>query len=83
MLRTTGSSVASAFRVDNIKVVGSSGSARAESGESVTGSDGSRKKSTKSKGQPIQQWAQLYITIRSTWKTRKVSTHPVNLREPA
>ena len=83
MLKTTGSSVASASRVDDDEVVGGGGGAGAESGGSVGGSDASRKKSTKSKGQPIQQWAQSYVTIRSTRRTRKVSTHPVNLRELA
>ena len=30
---------------------------------------------------PIQQWAQSYVTIQCTRRTRKVSTHPVDLRE--
>ena len=30
-----------------------------------------------------ENWAQLYVTIRSTRRTRKVSTHPLNLRKLA
>ena len=49
MLKTTGSSVVSASRVDDDEVVGGGGGAGAESGGSIGGSDASRKKSTKSK----------------------------------
>ena len=43
MLKTTGLSVASTFRVDNNKVVGDGGSAGAKSGGSVGGLDASKK----------------------------------------
>ena len=49
MLKTTRSSIASASRVDDNKIVGSVGDIGAENGESVGGSDTLRKKSTKSK----------------------------------
>ena len=42
MLTTTGSSVASALRVDNNKIIGDSGGIWAESGGSVDGLDASR-----------------------------------------
>ena len=55
MLKTIGSSVASAFRVDDDEIVGGGGGAGA--GESVL----KRKVSS---------------IVLSTWRTRKVSTHP-------
>ena len=52
-MKTTRSSVVSAFKVDDNEVVGSGGGAGAKSGENVGRSDALRKKSTKSKCQPI------------------------------
>ena len=48
MLKTTGSSVASAFRVDDDEVVGGGGGAGAESGGRVGRSDASKKSQTES-----------------------------------
>ena len=78
MLKTTGSSVASASRVDDDEVVDGGGGAGAESGRSVGGSDASRKKSTKSKSQ-----TKSGLNCTEYPEARKVSTHPVDLKELA
>ena len=64
ILKTTGSSVTSASRVDDDGVIGSGGGAGAESNGSVV------------------EW-KVGSIVWSTRRTRKVSTHPVYLRELA